>query len=643
MAEERILVVEDETLVAMDIARGLRDAGYSVVAIVDNAESAVAAAEMFEPDLILMDVRLKGELDGVEAARRIRATRDVPVIFLTAYADQVTVERAKAVAPHGYLSKPFDERELHRVIALALTRSAAERAGRERVEQALWESEERFRLLLDAVTDYALVLVDEQGRVAAWNLGAERVYGWPADEILGRPILRLYPSEVAGSATLEAEIDAVREAGRTESEGWRVRKDGSKIWVRIVRTVVNDPDGTFRGFAGVAQDITARRELETQLLRAQRFDAIGKLAGGIAHDFNNMLMIVLSRSEDLLRTVGAKEPEKHYVENIKQAALRSTDLTRQLLATARREILRPEVVELSELVASTMRLLERSIGEDIRIVTELSAPPWKIYADPSKLHQVLLNLALNARDAMPSGGTLTVETRNFHAESDYTRQHPVLNEGDYALLVVSDTGCGIAPEHKERIWEPFFSTKAIGTGLGLSVVRGVVEQMGGQIWMYSELGEGTTFKIYFPRHFGVAEQRTASAAEPHPAHGSETILLVEDEALLRAMVRDALEECGYNVLEAPAPDHALAMSRRFDGAIHLLLTDMVMPGMNGVELAARLRLERPGLPVILMSGYPGGAIANAQTVAPDTKFLEKPIPSTRLLREVRECLDRRIA
>ena len=641
MAERVILIAEDETLVAMDIERIVRASGYAVAAVVDTGASAIAEAERTRPDLILMDVRLKGELDGIEAARRIRASRDVPVVFLTAYADPATVARAREVTPHGYLSKPFEERELQRMIDLALARSESERSGRERAARALWESEERYRVLLDAVHDYGLLLVDEQGLVAAWNPGAERVYGWTAAEMIGAPLLRIYPPEAASRETLVAELDALRRSGRTETEEWRIRKDGARIWNRIVNTAVRDQGGTIRGFAGVYQDLTARRELEKKLLRAQRFDAIGKLAGGIAHDFNNMLMIVLSRCDDLLRLAPASETERRYIENIKQAALRSADLTRQLLATARREILRPEVVDLSELVASTMRLLERSIGEDIHIVTELVSPSWTIHADPSKLHQVILNLALNARDAMPGGGALTVETRNLHVGSDYVKLHPALSEGDYALLLVSDTGCGIASEDRERIWEPFFSTKTMGTGLGLSVVRGIVEQMGGQIWMYSEPGQGTSFKIFFPRHVARAEVREERGEELHYPGGSETILLVEDEELLREMVRDALEESGYRVLEAPHPQAAMALSASFEGEIDLLVTDVVMPGRNGPELAKALRASRPGLAVIFMSGYPGNAITNAHTLEPGMRFIEKPAPSSRLLREVRESLDER--
>lgn len=641
MADERILIVEDEKLVAMDIERGLRALGYEIVAVADTGELAIERAESLRPDLVLMDIRLKGEMDGIEAARRIRERAFIPVVFLTAYADAPTVERAKAIAPHGYLGKPFDDRELHRVVELALARSAAERAERERAATALWESEERFRLLIEAVRDYALILVDEHGRVAAWNSGAERLTGWSESEIVGTSITKLYPPESSGDDVIASEIEQLRREGRVESEGWRIRKDGTRFWVKTIRTAAFDDAGRFLGFAAVTQDITERRALETQLLRAQKFDAIGKLAGGIAHDFNNMLMIVLSRCEDLLRLNGAKEPERRYLENIKQASLKSSELTRQLLATARREVIRPEVLDLSELVASTMHLLERSIGEDIRISVTLAEPRWKIYADPSKLHQVLLNLALNARDAMPSGGALTVESRNLHATPDYVRQRPALREGDYAVLVVSDSGCGIAPDDREKIWDPFFSTKLAGTGLGLSVVRGVVEQMGGHIWMYSEVGEGTSFKIYFPRHVGLAEKKAEQPVDRASSRGTETILLVEDEELLRAIVRDALEEGGYHVLEATDPERAIEISRRFDGTIHLLLTDVVMPRLNGRQLAERLQSERPSLPVIYMSGYSQGAISNHRVLDAGVRFLEKPIPASRLLQEVRECLDSR--
>jgi CheY-like chemotaxis protein len=349
-------------------------------------------------------------------------------------------------------------------------------------------------------------------------------------------------------------------------------------------------------------------------------------------------MVIFARCDLLLRRLPS-EKDQQFVRDIRSAATKNRDLTQQLLAVARQQVLEPQIVNLNDVVSSAVRLLESTLGENIVIRQELGEALWSVNADPGKLHQVLMNLAINARDAMPAGGILTIETRNVKVDTSYARQHIGLREGDYVLLVVADTGTGIPRSIRERIFDPFFTTKdpARGTGLGLAVVRGIVEQTGGRTWMYSEEGHGTTFKIFLPRHAAEA-MREPAPEEAIAERGVETILLVEDEELLRAVVHEALTEHGYQVLEASTPTDALAISSTFDGPIHLLLTDMIMPGINGKELAGRIAADRPDTKLIFMSGYTNGTIMNHTELPATVRYLEKPIPTAALLRTVREVL-----
>ena len=633
MPETRILVVEDEAIVAMDIAATLRRFGYCVADVVDSGPAAIDAAAAATPDLVLMDIRLRGAMDGVEAGGVIRERFQIPVVFLTAHADEATVERSAAAAPYGYVLKPFEEGELRRAVEIALNRHRAER-------DVLWESEEHLRFLIDAVRDYAIIVLGLDGRIASWNTGAERMTGYTAEEIVGRPVTTLYPESERDLDALRYELDLVTKSESRESEAWRLRKDGTRFLCQIVRSPIADRSGRVVGFATVMRDVTERRRLEVHILEAEKLDNLGRLAGGIAHDFNNMLMVIFSRAEVLARTVGDAQPAKRFVDDIRAAATKSRDLTQQLLAAARRQILQPQVTDVNEIVSAAMRLLGSSIGEDIDTRTTLQSDLWPVFVDPGKLHQVLMNLALNARDAMPSGGALTIETRNFRATTSYVRQHPQLAEGDYVLLVVSDTGSGIAADLRATVFDPFFSTKVAGTGLGLAVVKGIVEQTGGQVWLYSEVNQGTTFKIFLPRLRDAAQPEQPRPEVEVLEHGSETILLVEDEALLRTIIGETLEEHGYRVFAAATPAEALTLSANMTDPIDLLLTDVIMPGMNGRALAERIVAQRPGIHVLFMSGYTDNAIAHHGVLDAGVHFIEKPVPTPALLRAVREALER---
>lgn len=498
--------------------------------------------------------------------------------------------------------------------------------------------EELFHVLNEVLRDHAFSIVDAAGCIVTWSNGARRLTGYSSEEVIGQPLRMMLPDAVPGADGLEHDVGEALKGNSIEVEGRRVRKDGTEFIANSVLSPLRDQSGRIRGVAILFRDVTEQRAIEEHLLQAQRFESLGKLAGGIAHDFNNMLMAIFVRTDLLLRLVGEAEPHRRYLTDIKAAAMKNRDLTQQFLATARRQVLQPKRTSLNEVVASTTRLLAPGLGEDISIRTELQPALWPVYADPGKLHQVVMNLTLNARDAMPRGGALTIETQNFHADPSHVDQEHNLAEGDYAVLLVTDSGQGIPLEIRQQIYEPFFSTKSNGTGLGLAVARGIVDQTGGQIRLSSEVGSGTTFKVFFPRYRG--EQETVSEPErpqAFPVGGTETIMLVEDESLLRTVIRETLEEHGYHVLAAASPGEAVTLSTSSVERIDLLLVDLVMPGMNGRELAERIAMVRPSTPVIFMSGYTDYAAFDDG--GPHIFFLEKPATTAALLRIVRSALD----
>lgn len=424
-----------------------------------------------------------------------------------------------------------------------------------------------------------------------------------------------------------------------------LRDDRSIVSVRLSGRAFRDERNTIF-FELFAEDVTERRALEQQLRQAQKMEAVGRLAGGIAHDFNNLLMVISGYSEFLLERIGPDPDLRSHAQEIANAAGRATSLTRQLLAFSRKQMLAPKIVDLNSVVAENVKMLTRLIGEDIDLVMVPGPDIGAVKADPGQIEQVIMNLAVNARDAMPHGGKLTIETANVTLDANYARFHAPVKPGDYVMLAISDTGVGMDADTQAHIFEPFYTTKGLkGTGLGLSTVYGIVKQSEGYIWLYSETGKGTSFKIYLPRFSATGEMLATQPAlaqneyQDQPSPGHETILLVEDEENLRRLARQFLENQGYNVIDAPDGAAAIHISQAHQGPIHLLLTDVIMPGMNGRELANRISPTRPEMRVLYMSGYTENHIGHNGTLDQGITLLQKPFTLPALKAKVREMLD----
>jgi two-component system cell cycle sensor histidine kinase/response regulator CckA len=516
---------------------------------------------------------------------------------------------------------------------------------RQQAEDLLRASEERFRLLVEGVQDYAIIMLDPTGKIATWNQAAERLTGYQAKEIIGQHFGCLSTADNVASGLPERILQQAVAQGRYEEEGWRARNDGSRFWANVVITALLDAAGTLRGFASVSRDLTQHRraeELENQLRQAQKLEVVGQLAGGVAHDFNNLLTIISGNSELLLGMLPSNDPKSEAVKAISEAGERAAGLTRQLLSFSRRAVLETKVLDLNEVVKETEQMLRPMIGEDILLTAVLEPNISRIEVDPGQIGQVLMNFAVNSRDAMPQGGTLTIETSDIQLDEAYAAQHPDCKPGRYVKLAVTDNGCGMTPEVKAHIFEPFFTTKGPGkgTGLGLATVYGIVKQSGGSIDLDTEPGHGTTFKIYLP---AVDEPLPPVAHDQRATKvtgGAETVLLVEDEDAVRAIAVLALQTQGYTVLQAQSGKKALGIIEKHRGHIDLLVTDVVMPGMSGQELAEALCLQYPSLKVLYLSGYADDSVSRHGILQVEVAFLQKPYTPLSLARKVREVLDK---
>jgi PAS domain S-box-containing protein len=531
-----------------------------------------------------------------------------------------------------------------------VTRDVTER---QIAQQELLESERRFRRLVEGVTDYAIFQLDPSGIIQTWNAGAQKIKGYSAEEVLGQHFSMFYPPEDRAAGIPDKALQTAASEGRYEAEAWRVRKDGTRFCASVVIDAIRDEGGKLTGFAKVTRDVTERHETEKKLKQAQeqlaasqKMEAVGQLSGGIAHDFNNLMMIVLGNLETAQREI-SKLPStpsvSRAISNATRGAQRAAALTSRLLAFSRRQPLDPKPIDLNKYLTGTSDFLQRSLGELIQIETVGAPGLWPIEVDPNHLENALLNLAINARDAMPEGGKLTIEGENVYADQDYHQANPEVAVGQHVCIAVSDTGKGMSQEVLGRAFEPFFTTKepGQGTGLGLSQVYGFVKQSGGHVKIYSEVGQGTTVRIYFPRMRGAPARDVGEELDPVVAGAdTEVILVVEDDGDLRTYIADILVGLNYKVVTAPNPAAALDLLRS-KSEIDLLLTDVVMPGMNGRELANDVLKSRPNLPVIYMTGYSRNAVIHQGRLDDGVDLLQKPFSQSELAARVRAALDRK--
>jgi PAS domain S-box-containing protein len=634
--ELRILILEDVDADAELMEKELQRGGLLFSAKqVKTREGFLEQLRDFPPDLILADYELPqfNGMAALELAKEYVPT--VPLIILT---DLINAEASVECIREGAANYVI---KTHLIRLGSVVKSALEmkriREEKAQAEEALLTSAREWRATFDAVND-AIVLMDLERKVLRCNKAMENLLGRPFSEIIGRTFCELlhgFSEPVRGCPALRMQETCRRET-MDLSLGDR--------WFNIVVDPLNDERGCLIGVVHILSDITEQKRvekekviLEEQLRQSQKMEAVGRLAGGIAHDFNNLLTIIKGYSQLVLLGLQEGDPLRENTEEIQRATEQATDLIRQLLAFSRRQVMEMRVLDLNIIIQNLEKMLHRILGEDIEMVTHLTADLGRTKVDPGQIEQVIMNLVVNARDAMPSVGKLTIETTNVDLNEEYIHTHIGVAPGHYVMLEVSDTGVGMTPEVKERIFEPFYTTKEKGTGLGLSTVYGIVRQCSGTIWVYSELNKGTIFKIYLPRVEEPLEEMGEKRVLKDFPHGQETVLVVEDYEEVRKLAVRILSKQGYKVLEAADGSDALQLCEKRKGPIHLIVTDMVMPGMSGIELTERLIVMYPEIRVLYMSGY-----TDSRTIlgADDANYIQKPFTVEGLARKVKDVLEK---
>lgn len=505
----------------------------------------------------------------------------------------------------------------------------------------LQEEALQFEQLVLHIADCAIFMLDPEGNIVSWNRGAERIKGYRTEDVIGRHFSMFYGEGDRRDGVPQRALELAARDDKCEAEGWRIRKDGTRFWASTLLNAIRASDGSLMGFAKVTRDMTERRAMQEQLHQAQKMEAIGQLTGGVAHDFNNLLTVILGNLETIVRLAPPADARlARAADQALRGAQRAATLTRQLLAFGRRQPLNPKPTDANRLVAGISEMIRRMLNENITVETVLGGGLWKVEVDPHQLESALLNLAVNARDAMPHGGKLALETANVHVDERAVMWDTEIESGQYVTIAVSDAGTGMAPEIMEHAFDPFFTTKPAGqgTGLGLSQVFGFVKQSGGHIELESEVGRGTTVRIYLPRL-----DREAEAAAPEPGRvlrgrRNETILVVEDDEDVSAYSTATLRELGFSVLEAGGGAAALRLLEEHP-EVDLLFTDVGLPDISGRELAERARKLRPALKVLFTTGYARNAIVHQGRLDPDVELLTKPFTRTQLAARIRDVLD----
>jgi len=623
---KQILVVEDEGIIAADIQSRLERLGYRVPAIARSGEEAIRFARSTPFDLVLMDIRLKGDMDGIATAQALKSELEAPVVYITAHADEETINRATRTEPFGYILKPIRDSELRSTVQISLHKHEMERRVR--------TSEAWLAATLRSIGE-GVIATNTEGEIVFMNPVAEQLTGWQGKEAHGRLLMDVLDlrDEATGAPAENPILDVV--AGQPLSpagpqRGFKLRsRDGVTTTVEIA-AFENRADEKLGAILAL-RDISGRRDLESRIMQSQRMEAIANLAAGLAHDFNNQLTVILGCAEELCESLanGARDRALE----IRHAGSLATSITRQLLTLSRRETVRPEPLNIDEVVVEMQPAITCALGKMRTLVTALGSKRDRARADRGQLKQVLLNLALNARDAMPHGGELRIETSHTDVVAG-SPEAALVRPGPYVRILVSDSGQGMEKATLARIFEPFFTTKkpGIGTGLGLSMAHSIIVQSGGSITARSQLGEGTSFDILLPRLAGFQTLRDLDRSQSMAVAGdaTPTVLLVEDEDNVRRMMHQHFEREGYQLLEACDGEEAEVIAERYGEPIHILVTDVMMPGISGPQLAHRLARHRPEMKVLFVSG-----LTNEQLGG---NYLPKPFSAAQLLGRVRALL-----
>lgn len=685
----KLLIVDDNQFDLNMLETLLKGNGY-VVTTARNGIEALEQLRRAPHDLIISDI-LMPDMDGFSLCRALKkdaALKNIPFIFYTAtYTHPRDEEFALRLGAEKFILKPTDPEELiailrtiikkceagqmasatieleeetvyyqrynealirkleDKMVQIELINSALEQdiSERKRVEEDLRSRNRELSLLTQVIeqTVENVIITDTEGVIVYVNPPFEQLTGYSKYEAIG------HTPSILNSG--EQDISFFQELWATIKKGkiWRgnivnKKKDGSRYIDKVAIIPVRDVNGKIINYAGIQQDITYESNLEEQYRQMQKMDAIGQLTAGIAHDFNNILTAINGNAELLQMQITQDDTRYKFINNILYSGEKAANLIQQLLTFSRKQVIEPRVLNLNKCIDGMGKMLQHLIGENIEMKTVIAPELWMVKVDPTQIEQVIINLAVNARDAMPGGGQLSIETANVVLDEGYVPSHLEATPGDYVMLTVSDSGCGMNKETLARVFEPFFSTKGLGkgTGLGLATVFGIVKQSGGNIWVYSEEGKGTSFKIYLPRVVELLQElpeKTAAGIEL--PNGDETILLAEDNESVRQLTRQILEAQGYKVLEAQNGEDALQLANRHSGNIHLLLTDVIMPGMSGKILSEHLRRQRPDINILFMSGYSADMMGLQIIKASQMPFIQKPFSTSQLLYKVRGVLD----
>lgn len=632
-----ILLTDDDPAHIEAIERAFRDAdSNTLIRTAGTLREYRAAMADDLPDIALVDFNLQ---DGraIEILTSPPEAGPFPVVIMTSFGDEHTAVLAMKSGAMDYVVKSFEAfTSMPRTIDRVL-REWNLLQDRRRAEESLRKANQDLEAIFNGIS-HPIIILDPKQRIVAGNKKFEELVGTNIGEYRNRQCWQFFHGPEATGPPPDCPFLTLNGPQNSKIAVMEVQAlEGSFL---VSCTPIFDAEGRLEKVIHIATDITEQKRAEAELRESQKMDAIGRLAGGVAHDFNNMLGIINGYAELLLMNLKEDDPLHREVLQILKAGNRAADLTRQLLAFSRKSIVQPKVININTIVEGMGKMLQRLIGEDIRMSLEMAADIGHVKVDPGLIEQVILNLAVNARDAMPVGGRLTIETRNMELDESFSRRHISVTPGSYVMLAVSDTGTGMDEATRQRIFEPFFTTKekGKGTGLGLSMVYGIVKQNNGSIWVHSEPGQGAAFSIYLPRIAEAVELKQNVLAEPI-ARGTETLLIVEDEEAVCMLVKQMLLSAGYHVLTAVNGGEALMLLERRREPVHLLLTDVVMPGMSGREVAERLLTIHPEMKVLFMSGYTDNTIVHHGVLDPGAHFIEKPFTMTAVQQKVREILD----